>query len=254
MRYQTTKSGKIINQANVRFTQAEQKALQREVHRYNERVRTGSLSGDRLSASLQQFENRQQFRRFMEKIEKRAPKRGAQKPPAPPPTVNRYGVEFTAPEVDKFKKAVDKINKRAEDQREKMAKIPLKSAGKLTGGTVGDLLKMGAHPDMLFQKFSASLDQFEDKDAFKQALKKLRHVGTKKYVTERIDAYIENYIAAGYTVLGDDFEEVEEVIRGMSPAKFYKLAISDEALEIGFIYYRPDIKDKINRIVAALKG
>lgn len=153
--------------------------------------------------------------------------------------INQYGVKIPVKDVERFRKNVSAINKRAERQLEKFSKFERMIDNQPTGQKVGDLMRMGYEPELGYSKRTANLNQFRTAEAFRSRLKASEKALKKDYISGRVADYKRNYTKALEQAYGEEAKPLINKVRSMKQADFIKMITANpDQLSIKNVYSR----------------
>lgn len=151
--------------------------------------------------------------------------------------INQYGVKLSIKDVERFRRNVNAINKRAERQNKQFAKLERTIDNKKTGQTVGQLMQMGYEPEFAYAKRTANLNQFKDAEQFRNRLKATEKALSPNYISKRVMDYKRNYTKALSENFGDAAKPLINKIRGMKQSEFIRtITANPDQLSIKSIY------------------
>lgn len=167
---------------------------------------------------------------------------------------NQYGVTFTNAERKRLESLVNSVNRKRKRQMEKARVTPWTVAGRDTGMTMEDKMKLGDEPEFILAPRVKGLQRFKSKDQFSDYLDNLQKAMSPEYELQRMRLYKSNYLKALRENVGswEDHKDVYMKIQMMKPQEFIKLVNQDEALEISFAYDPSDIQGRLNQMRGAL--
>lgn len=153
--------------------------------------------------------------------------------------INQYGVKIPVKDVERFRRNVSAINKRAERQLEKFSKFERMIDNQPTGQKVGDLMRMGYEPELGYSKRTANLNQFRTAEAFRSRLKASEKALKKDYISGRVADYKRNYTKALEQAYGEEAKPLINKVRSMKQADFIKMITANpDQLSIKNVYSR----------------
>jgi len=141
--------------------------------------------------------------------------------------INQYGVKIPVKDVERFRRNVSAINKRAERQLEKFSKFERMIDNQPTGQKVGDLMRMGYEPELGYSKRTANLNQFRTAEAFRSRLKASEKALKKDYISGRVADYKRNYITGLILNFGDKAVPLINKIKNMKQDDFVKKIVTN---------------------------
>ena len=164
--------------------------------------------------------------------------------------MNEHRVVFTIEEKKALENAVTKANYRRNKQIAQFKKSPHNIGDRQISTDKGQLYVMGKDPDMIITKKTKSLQRFKTKDSFNKYLDYLNKVNSDEYLYYRTKLYQSNYILAVKSRIDDAryAEPIVAAIERISPEAFYEMSMSNEVVEIDYVYTAESIKKLIMQL------
>lgn len=152
---------------------------------------------------------------------------------------NKFGVRFTASEMNKFRNEVQRLNKRQASYIKQMQTVR---------NSTGFALDSRIPVEPLFEKKSTSLQRFTSKEEFNSYMQRMRRQGGQNYKTWRYNTEKENFKQSLKSVFGE--ENSRSLIRMVNKIpldKLHNAFISRELEHTGWVYYDPE-NSKLNHV------
>lgn len=152
---------------------------------------------------------------------------------------NKFGVKFTASEIKKFRNEVNRLNRRSRSYLKQMELIR-----QANPNTIDSRIP----PEPLFEKKSASLQRFRNRNEFREYVSRMHKQGSKRYVNWRYEVEKSNFKRAIQNVFPrEDANKLTRKINKIPAEKLHNAFVARELEHTGYIYYDPD-KSKYNQL------
>lgn len=226
----------------IRWRESDQQELQRAIKNYNAKIRRLEKNKPDMvdflpqrvtkKSAMEQIESRADFNRVVSSLQ-RFTVRGAETP-----VVSSRGAKATQWEVDEFKHKQRIENARRTRERKKLESQEVKIAGKGQGRTRAEMGSIKENELKPSRKNFKNMSMEEWKKANALMEKRLRaSYGSDKKRIMQVN-YMRGLIHAGYD------ESLVNYIATVPFDTFYKIAMTDEAGTIDFIYDPIALKEK----------
>lgn len=152
---------------------------------------------------------------------------------------NKFGVKFTASEIKKFRNEVQRVNKRAKTYLHQMERIRQSSPNTIDS-------RIPVEP--LFEKKSSSLQQFRNRNEFREYMSRMRKQGSARYKNWRYEIEKSNFKRAiNSTFSREDARKLNSKINKIPAEKLHNAFVSRKIEHTGYIYYDPE-RSKFNHL------
>lgn len=147
------------------------------------------------------------------------------------------GLLLPVDEVERFRRNVSAINKRAERQMKKWGPLQREIDNVKTNQTVSQMQTMGYRPEFAYAKRTANLGQFSSLEQFRKRLQTTEKQLQKGYIDERAKRYKTNYCTTLQTHFGDTSAKLQQKIYSMPTKAFMEKIMSNpDQLSIKAVY------------------
>lgn len=161
--------------------------------------------------------------------------------------INNYGVRFTKGEQEKLKRLVMRYRQQRKAEIDTAIKLSDTAQARMAQGQFSDFIRSRYFT-------SASLQQFESKDAFNKYIKYIEKSTNHSYRIKKIRAYKANYLKAIENVYGKNAytRAIKKALNAMSDKEYMEFVLKNEG--IAEIYYQyPPNNQTLYKILEALK-
>lgn len=147
------------------------------------------------------------------------------------------GLLLPVDEVERFRRNVSAINKRAERQMKKWSAIQREIDNVKTNQRLVQLERMGYRPEFAYSKRTANLGQFSSVEQFRKRLQTTEKQLQKDYIDQRAKRYKTNYCTTLQIHFGDASAKLQADIYNMPTKAFMeKVMANPDQLSIRAVY------------------
>lgn len=167
---------------------------------------------------------------------------------------NKKGVVVRREEYEAVKKDVEVINKRNRKKVKQIKRRTFTSRGKKTAMRVADRAMMldTRYSRLIDLDFKKRFEGFRSIEEFEEYGERADYRAKPSYEIEMQNRLLDNYIAGGYNVFGDEWQPIAEKLKEIGAEGFEMMFYTEDVLDFEFYYGVTEEELKLSSIKQAL--
>lgn len=167
---------------------------------------------------------------------------------------NKNNVVVRREEYEALKKDVETINKRNRRKVNKIKRKTFTSRGKKTAMRVADRAMMldTRYSRLIDLDFKKRFEGFRSAQEFEDYAQRADYRANPEYENEMQQKLLDNYIAGGYNVFGDEWQPIAEKLKSIGAEGFEMMFYTEDVLDFEFYYGVTEEELKLKSIKEAL--